>query len=588
MLKDKRSLLLRLLLIPAALLLILSVRFYSDNKEFTDFTRQMFRQEITGNTLNLHYTLSNPKAYGISSYPVTLGSAEPYAHQQGLATLENYRRTLEQISYKNLTDDNKLTFDILRSYLDVQEQGKDFTLYAEPLGATIGTQAQLPVLLAEYTFRNPRDVEEYLTLISQMDTYYASILNFEKAKSDAGLFMSDRSADHIISQCRSFIDGEENFLLPIFEEKIDRLDGLSETEKLSLKDQHEALVKNHVIPAYELLINGLTALKGTGKNPGGLASFERGKEYYEYLIRDSTGCYASVSEIEARIRKQLMADFKELQTLIAGHPELLSQQTSSSGDMPDPGAILKDLQEKMAADFPAPPSVSCDIKYVHKSLEKFLSPAFYLTPPMDNLVSNVIYINNLSGYTPMELYTTLAHEGYPGHLYQTVCCGSTPSNEVRSILNFGGYVEGWATYVEMYSCSLADVDEPVADLYRLNRSILLGISSALDIAIHYHGYTREQTAAYLSRIGFTNEGAADSLYDTIIEAPANYMKYYVGCLCFMDLRDAVKKDRGEDFNLKEFHKEVLEIGPAPFSVLKKYMMPGDFGSAKARKNPKAS
>ena len=191
---------------------------------------------------------------------------------------------------------------------------------------------------------------------------------------------------------------------------------------------------------------------------------------------------------------------------------------------------------------------------------------------MDNLSSNVIYINNISGYSPLELYTTLAHEGYPGHLYQTVYSGSVPSNEVRSILNFGGYVEGWATYVEMYSYSTANVDSVTADLNRLNRSIILGISSALDIAIHYRGCTREQAEAYLSKVGFQSAAAADSLYDMIIEAPANYLKYYVGYLCFMDLRDAVKEQQGEDFTLKEFHKDVLEIGPAPFSVLEQYLL----------------
>lgn len=265
-----------------------------------------------------------------------------------------------------------------------------------------------------------------------------------------------------------------------------------------------------------------------------------------------------------------MADFRELQELIAAHPEVFS--SSAAGNTAEPTDILKELQQKCIEDFPAPPSVSCDVKYVHKSLEDFLSPAFYLTPPVDNLSSNVIYINNISGYSPLELYTTLAHEGYPGHLYQTVYSGSVPSNEVRSILNFGGYVEGWATYVEMYSYSTANVDSVTADLNRLNRSIILGISSALDIAIHYRGCTREQAEAYLSKVGFQSAAAADSLYDMIIEAPANYLKYYVGYLCFMDLRDAVKEQQGEDFTLKEFHKDVLEIGPAPFSVLEQYLL----------------
>lgn len=243
MLNDKRSLILKILLVPTALLLVLSIRFYADNKEFTDFTRQMFRNEITGNTLNLHYTLSDPHSFGIDSYPITLGNADPDALAQGISSLENYREALAHISRKNLSENNKLTYDILSSYLDIQEQGKDFSLYEEPLGPTIGTQAQLPVLLAEYAFRDAADIDEYMSLLSQMDEYYASILRFEKAKSDAGLFMSDTSVDNIISQCQAFIDADENFLLPIFEEKIKDIDGLSAARKEALCTKHEAIVK---------------------------------------------------------------------------------------------------------------------------------------------------------------------------------------------------------------------------------------------------------------------------------------------------------------------------------------------------------
>lgn len=330
---------------------------------------------------------------------------------------------------------------------------------------------------------------------------------------------------------------------------------------------------NHVIPAYHLLIQGLTKLKGTGSNVGGLCNLKDGKAYYEYLIRANTGSYDSIQTIEKRLQQQLQSDFGELRDLIKKNPALLSTASPGAQIPTDPKAILTDLQSKLTKDFPAPPQVSYDVKYVHKSLEEFLSPAFYLTPPLDNLSQNIIYINQASNYTPLELYTTLAHEGYPGHLYQTIYSSNAGSNEVRSLLNFGGYIEGWATYVEFYSYSLADIDPDIAALYRLNRSIMLGISSTLDIAINYHGYSRAEVAKYLAQLGFTNPQTADSFYNAILEAPTNYLKYYVGCLNFIDLRDAVKAEQGDNFSLKDFHKRILEIGPAPFPVLYKYLLP---------------
>ena len=571
--KSKILFFLKLALIPAALFLVFSILNYSSNKSFTNYTHQMFLSEVSKNTLNLHYTLSDPAAYGIEDYEVTLGDSDVSSILEETMLLENYKNKLDRFSYNRLSKSNQLTYDILSLYLKNQSSAKDFYLYAEPLGSTTGTQAQLPVLFAEYTFNDRADVDEYLSLLSQTDTYYESILGYEQAKSREGLFMSDPVAEEIIEQCRSFIaNPEDNFLLSIFDEKVDALPAISQEEAQSLKNQNRDAVMNHVIPAYQLLIDGLTELKGKGSNTGGLCYLENGKAYYEYLIRANTGSYDSVETIEKRLEQQLETDFNELRNLLIQNPKILSSNTGELSLSSEPTEILADLQAKLSKDFPTPPNVSYEVKYVHKSLEDFLSPAFYLTPPLDNLSQNVIYINQASNYTPLELYTTLAHEGYPGHLYQTIYSGYAGSNEVRSLLNFGGYVEGWATYVEFYSYSLADTDADIAALYYLNRSIMLGISSLLDIAIHYHGYSRAEIAGYLSQLGFTDPDTADSMYNAILEAPANYLKYYVGCLSFMDLRDAVKEKDGDAFDLKEFHTQVLEIGPAPFPVLYKYMV----------------
>jgi len=571
--KSKILFFLKLALIPAALFLVFSILNYSSNKSFTNYTHQMFLSEVSKNTLNLHYTLSDPAAYGIEDYEVTLGDSDVSSILEETMLLENYKNKLDRFSYNRLSKSNQLTYDILSLYLKNQSSAKDFYLYAEPLGSTTGTQAQLPVLFAEYTFNDRADVDEYLSLLSQTDTYYESILGYEQVKSQEGLFMSDPIAEEIIEQCRSFIaNPEDNFLLSIFDEKVDALPVISQEEAQSLKNQNRDAVMNHVIPAYQLLIDGLTELKGKGSNTGGLCYLENGKAYYEYLIRANTGSYDSVETIEKRLEQQLETDFNELRNLLIQNPKILSSNTGELSLSSEPTEILADLQAKLSKDFPTPPNVSYEVKYVHKSLEDFLSPAFYLTPPLDNLSQNVIYINQASNYTPLELYTTLAHEGYPGHLYQTIYSGYAGSNEVRSLLNFGGYVEGWATYVEFYSYSLADTDADIAALYYLNRSIMLGISSLLDIAIHYHGYSRAEIAGYLSQLGFTDPATADSMYNAILEAPANYLKYYVGCLSFMDLRDAVKEKDGDAFDLKEFHTQVLEIGPAPFPVLYKYMV----------------
>ena len=595
----------KLLLFPIFVYLVFAACIYFNNRSFHQFTLKIFQNELMGNTLNLHYTLKNPSAYGISDYPVTLGSADPETIEVSGAVLENYLEALSRFPYKILSDSNQLTYDILELYLENQLSGQEFALYREPLGPTIGIQAQLPVLLAEYTFYTQEDVDTYLSLLSQLDEYYTSIINFEQTKAQNGLFMSQSAAESIIKQCQSFIrHPEENFLITLFNEKIQALDFLTQVEKNTYIEQNQTIVQTSVLPAYQLLIKGLTALKDTGINQQGLSYLPNGKSYYEYLLKDSTGCYDSVLSIQSRIESQIKNDLTLLHTLAANNSELLSKETLGSAivfmldnspakifntdawyaDSPTvkeqteqllssftPTEMINDLKSRITEDFPAPPKTDFTVKYVHDSLESYLSPAFYLTPPLDDLTHNVIYINRSSVYSALDLYTMLAHEGYPGHLYQTIYSGSVQSNPLRSLLNFSGYVEGWATYVEMYAYGLANMNATLAEMYRLNRSLTLGISSMMDIAVHYHGYSRSQVEDYLARFGFET-ASANALYDVLLEAPANYLRYYLGYLNFLDLRTLCENKKGENFSLKEFHKKVLTIGPAPFPILEKYVL----------------
>lgn len=565
--------------IPVLTFLFCSAYYYWINHSFLSFTDSLFQSEIVQSTLNLHYTLNDPSSCGIENYPVTLGKADPESLLSSCQTLNKYHTALRKIPHTWLSQKNRLTYDILDLCFETQKQGEKYLLYQEPLGPSLGTQAQLPVLLAEYSFHSTKDIEDYLTLLEQIPAYYDGLLSFEQAKAEAGLFMNDTIAQGIIDQCNAFLGTEkENILFTTFETRLENQKNLSEKEKLDFIQKNENAVETCVFPAYKKLSEGILALKGSGNNELGLCYYPDGKSYYTYLLKDLTGCYNSIDDILERIQRQIRTDITKLRALVQNNPSLLTDagietlQNNTAAISDDPQKLLADLQDKISADFPEPPSVSYDVKYVEKSLENYLSPAFYLTAPLDNLNQNVIYINRGAGYEGLDLYSTLAHEGYPGHLYQTVFSSSSGINPVRSLLNFGGYVEGWATYVEMMSFSYADVDEATAELYRINRSLTLGISSLLDIFIHYYGYDKSQVSACLAQFGFTGENVTESFFNIILESPGNYLKYYLGCLCFQDLQNAARKKAGENFSLKNFHKKILETGPCPFPVLYSYVL----------------
>ena len=554
---------------------VLSDHFVSENSRFQTFTEKLFRSEVCSNTLTLHYTLAHPEKKGIRKPEATLGTAlsDP---AKTTSLCQEYEKELKSFAYSKLSEENRLTCDMLLLYFHTRASlGKNSAL-DEPLGPGLGVQAQLPILLAEYTFRTKEDISDYLKLLSTVRPYFQSIIKLEKQKSQSGLFMSDTTLDRILKQCHSFVaNPDSNYMDDIFAQKLKAFSNpaFSSEDQKKLCTYHHKLILTEVIPAYQELADSLESLRGTGKSSRGLAFFEGGREYYLYLLQSQTGTYVPVGQIEKRLSAQLLSDYREISSLLKQNSSLIDRLNQCSGELTlTPTQMLEKLPELMKKDFPELKDATYELRTVHPSMKKFLSPAFYLTPPVDTRNPNVIYINDSGRTSSLELFGTLAHEGFPGHLYQTVSFAENNPSDIRYLVTSSGYVEGWATYVEMQSFSYGCSDNIIAEIYRLNRSLNLGISSFLDILIHYYGYDRSQTAKVLSQFGLNGEGTADAFFNTILEAPANYLKYYVGYLCFEDLKQAALKKEGASFSLKNFHKKILETGPCPFPVLYKYVL----------------
>ena len=542
------------------------------SEEFEAFTNEVFTYEVQCDAITLNYTLTNPENYGITDYTPTFGEFSIAESQNSYLEMENYLSALKEFDYKSLTKDQKLTYDIFKEYLELQLSASEFLLYSEALGPNTGLQAQLPVLLSEYHFTDKEDVENYLLLLEDLPRYFKQIADFEVQKSNAGLFMSDTTADSIINQCKKFIASrEDNVLIEIFNDRLDALDFLTSEEIATYKKRNQQLVFDFIIPAYELLIEQIEALKGTGTNEGGLCHFPKGKEYYEYLIASTTGSSRSIKEIDALLAEGINTSIENMVVAANGDNTIFEKADTAQYPLTDPLEIIEFLKVAITENYPALENVNYNIKYVHKSLEEDLSPAFYLTPPLDNYSDNSIYINGYSKYKLDDIFPTLAHEGYPGHLFQNVYFNQSKPSPLRMLLNFGGYSEGWATYVEMDSYSMMEMDQQVASVLMNNQIATLCMYAQIDLGIHYYGWDLEDTLNYLINFGINSEEAAKEVYQTMIAEPGNYMKYALGFLEIMELRETAKEKLGDDFSLKEWNTFFLDMGPAQFEVIEKYM-----------------
>lgn len=534
---------------------------------FSEFCTTLFREEMKSNTMNLHFTLKDPKAAGIDSYEITLGSLSGDSPHNQARQLKKLSEELKKYSHRSLKGKERLTCRLLSDYISRQQNLAAYPYYDEPLTPSGGVTSQLPVLLAEYTFRNTRDIKDYLGLLSQMDTYFSGILDYEQKKADAGLFMSDEACLKVIEGCEVFTEHpDDNFLIDTFSNRLNAMDGLTDTQKNAYLKQHSKVLSDHVIPAYRQMIKGLTMLLGRGHNNWGLCNFPKGKAYYEAVVSADTGCDDSVEDLFSQIAKARREDLTFCQNLLEKNPKLASQSPKPDAALKEENAMLSRLQKEILTDFPAPPQTEVEICHVDPALSEYLAPAFYITAPIDDISHNRIYINDAKNDTDIYYFTTLAHEGYPGHLYQTICTSSYGAPEVLSLLNYPGYTEGWATYTEMQAFYYAGLDPDLASLLQHNQAATLSLYATADIGIHYFGWEKEKIAAFWSEYGVDDTATVKRITDLILEEPGNYLKYYVGYLKFRQMREQLALEN-KSFSVSAFHEAILRTGPSPFSVL---------------------
>lgn len=585
------------LLISFSSMTIFLFTFRQDEKRFLNITSQIFEEEMTSNTLNMHYSLASPEKYGIYDYDAILPGYSAEGSKNAQIAAENTLAALNAIHIDKLSSQDAYLYRLLTRSLENSLELSSYVYYQEPLSPSSGMQVQLPVLLAEYTFRSQRDVEDYLALLDQTDEYFASMLTYEQEKAAAGLCMPAFALKQVREQCDTIVTKEElengtHFLQTTFQE---RLKELCQQGEITLEEAEGYLVENNrllktvLLPAYIALGDGLILLEDDSFQLAGLAALPQGKEYYRALLTSQTGSYRSVEQIQDMLTRQFADVYDSFQQLVHEHPEIAENYSAGqeiSFPYTEVTEMLNDLQHRMAQDFPIIPGERAyvTVKSVSDSLDDYCAPAFYLTPPLDDTDQNVIYINEKKTPSGLDLYTTLAHEGYPGHLYQTVYNSRTSAEKgerpVRELLWYGGYLEGWALYVEFLSFDYAsdllnenglEQDALYAQVEKYNRSLQLCLYSMLDIMIHYEGASYREIATVLESFGITDEASARTIYTYIALEPCNYLKYYLGYLEIVSLQNTAKELWGKEYSDYQFHYFLLDAGPSDFTALKELL-----------------
>ena len=544
----------------------------SDQERFEQIIDDLFQDTLTSSGLMMHSTLSRPEDYGMTEFPETLGDYSLQEILDNYAELRDDYTELRSINPKNLSPELQVDYDVLMGYLETEKKGEPYALYDHPFSSISGMQVELPIILAEYSFRDREDVDHYLSLLADLDECYAQLLEYVQKQTEAGIYLSDLTIDGILDSCKVYLDApEEGMMAETFETRLGSLPELTEEERASYLAENEEILKNDFTRAYALLTEGLKDLKGHLEQPVGTSALPDGKKYYEYLLHSSTfTSYKNPESLRDAIAARMQKELTRAYELMSDHPELTRDIYTFQPPITDPSEALLDLQEKLLTDFPQMPACAYEVRMLQEALEEFSSPAFYLTPPIDTQDENYIYINRSSVSTQEDIYTVMAHEGYPGHLYQCNYFNRTNDSRLRALMSFSCYVEGWATYVQYLAYGWEDGITPeLAELLAINESVYLALYALVDYQVNYEGMTVDQLTQFMKEaLGISSPEGARQLYQLVCEDPANYMKYYVGYLEITEMRETAEMLLGDRFSPKAFHTFLLDFGPAPFPVIR--------------------
>lgn len=547
-------------------------------KKFDRFLNSCFREYAAENTVTLHFKLSNPSAYGIKA-PVspTYGNLSSDTLKKNCSRSKELLQKLYTFPTSSLTKKQKLTWQIFQDYLNESIMNEKYILYSSPLG-TNGLQSEIPVTLSEYRLDNEKDIKDYLSLVNQVPELFTQILDFEQERRNAGIISPSFVISDTIEQIDQFLNASEenNLLIQSFEERLANVKSLSKDQKASYIANNRLLVTDKVFPAYKSLKTSLQSYTNELKNTSSkerLCEYKNGRDYYKFLLMSNVGTDFSPEDCITILESQLKNTVKDISSLTAKNKDLYTEYLSAAPALSAPKEIMNTLKNDSLIDFPEIKNISCQLKNVPDALSGTSACAFYLVPPIDSTKDNIIYINK-SRVDSNELFSTLAHEGYPGHLYQTNYFLTTNPSPLRTFLHCAGYDEGWGTYAQLYSYNFIEfknVDEQTTkqlrQLYRDNDLLSLSLSSLSDLYVNYKNYDENALANYLQTYGIDKDGA-QNLYRYVIENPTTYLSYSIGCYELDQLKQTMADSLGKAFKISNFHEAVLNVGSCNFSILR--------------------
>lgn len=547
----------------------------TNTKDFDTFIEALPQKVLDGDDLDINYYFNEPEKYGIERKLYTLPGASVEACKKGFKEVKELLKELQAFDYDSLSESQQENYDVLKAYLENNLLTEDYIYFENNmLGSFLGYQAQLPLLLNEFTINDEQDLLSYFNILETTEEKFLSYVEVEKERQKQGLGMYQIIIDKVIEQCDNYVKGDHSDLIDQMNKKIDQADFLTKKQKTEYKKKNEDLVNNHFVKAYSTLKKELSKIDAPDKELG-LASYKNGKEYYALLVKQTTGIDISVDDLKEYLNDKMSEARDEMISYISDHPSVYTMIYADETDnisyhnFTNANDTLEYLIDNYQKYFPKIDHVNYKFVQVPDSMKDSYSPAAYLTSKIDLKVDEKLTVI-LNGEYKDSIFSTIVHEGFPGHMYQDNYFKARNLPAFRYLLEHMGYCEGWAQYVENKSYLFAaEENQEMQEFMSYNSKYLYALLALMDLEIHYDGISRQEFITEIQKHFALDDDALSEQYDIIMETPANSLKYYVNSLYFEDYYNKAKDALGDKFDDVTFHKVILDIGPTTMDLVGK-------------------
>ncbi|MGO8751105.1 MAG: DUF885 domain-containing protein, partial [Thermoguttaceae bacterium] len=505
------------------------------------------------------------------------------AENEWLAREQNYLMQLAAIETAGLTDQEKISRDLLLRRFADDEEAAEFKEWEMPVNQMGGIYSTYPQLAAELSFTTAKDYDDWIARLHALPKAFEQVTENMSIGMDEHRMPPKFVLEETLDEVKA-LAGEKPEESPLALPLKKFPASISAAEQARIRAEMLEAIGKEVLPAYQRFARFLeVSYVPAGRAEPGIWALSDGAKYYQFLIRRATTTDLTAEQIhqigldevkrdEAAMlviaQKLGFADLKSFRASLKTNPKL--HPASGEALLAAYRGYIGPMEAKLPQLFGRLPKAPLEVAVVPDYMAKNMYPAYYEPGTPDGSRPGRLFVNEYNA-TERNLDAVEAiayHEGVPGHHLQISIAQELDGLPAfRRHEGYTAYVEGWALYAERLGKEVGFYQDPYSDYGRLETDNWRAIRLVIDTGVHSQRWTRQQMVDFFHEHSALDETTIQSEVDRYIAWSGQALAYKVGQLKILELRERAKKAQGEKFDLRAFHDQVLDSGALPLDVL---------------------